>query len=183
MLNYKVLEGFPLGTRFTVLDNELVESPTGEFETSFTLREGVVYLNKFEKKASIIPQEGVGIGRSYKVMRNDCVLLCSRYLDSINGSKLEAKLLGLTRREYLEGYTHGYQVSKIVDWGFETVDEPSTNSLVSYQDSEEALGTVHLCVFVENNLLMRHHRGELSTYCNVSFLNEKFNVGYYNYGN
>jgi hypothetical protein len=178
--SYQELNALPLNTKFTVFNGELLLKEDGEYTLSNVLGEGVIYLNNFERKVQIIPSPNNLLGKTYKVRRNDCVLLCSRYLDGVYNSTLEQTLLALTFREYLGGYTYGYQVSKLVDWGFVSIDNPQQHSIATYEDSN---GATHICVFESLDFILCHHRGELSTRRSSTYLNNYNNVRYYNYGN
>ena len=110
-------------------------------------------------------------------------MLCARYLDSVYGSSLSAKLQKIPVRDYLDGYTFGYQTSKLLDWGFTAIDDPEANCVAVYKDSDsDTSGATHLCVLLGGGLIIRHHRKELSTYSDVSFLDRKSQVRFYRYG-
>ena len=184
MYTYETLKALPLNTKFTVFDGVLRQDDNGEFRTSSVVDENVVYLNPIEKSFVIIPSDDNLLGQPYKVRRSDCVILGCKYLDKIYNSNLHETLMALPIREYIEGYTYGYQVEKLVDWGFTPIDEPEENCIATYEDIEEDNeGATHICVFENDNTILRHHRGELSTRDDVVFLDYYYNVRYYRYGN
>lgn len=184
MYTYETLKALPLNTKFTVFDGVLRQDDNGEFKTSSVVEENVVYLNPIDKTFAIIPSEDNLLGHAYKVRKSDCVILGCKYLDKLHNSNLHETLMGLSIREYLEGYTRGYQIEKLVDWGFTPIDKPEAGCIATYEDVKEDMeGVTHICVFEDEDTILRHHRKELSTRDDAVFLDYYYNVRYYRYGN
>jgi len=184
MYTYETLKALPLNTKFTVFNGALKQDDNGEFKTSIVVEENVIYLDPINKTYSVIPSEDNLLGQPYGVRRSDCVMLCSKFLDKIYGSTLQKNLIAMPVREYLEGYTKGYQVEKLVDWGFISIDAPEVNCVATYQEQTVNNGGVtHICAFEDEDIILRHHRKEISTRDNSLILDYYHNVRYYRYGN
>jgi hypothetical protein len=143
-----------IGQRFNVVNGEFVKQDDGPLIVSLSPIQNSIYINKFQEMWVVRSDQM--IGTAYNFGRNDCAILCARYLDKHVGSNIEEKLLALTFREWANYARIGVE-NIIKDVGGYEVDisELQPNDVVSYLIPDSDV-TSHLAVYLGNEKILHH---------------------------
>lgn len=181
MLDYDLYKD-KSGTRFAIVNGDLVEDPSGALIVSNTLVPMSIYLNSSTKTASLVIPRNQYIGREYKLRANDCITLCAEWLDS--NKQLDKSLVkyyaNLSNAKVIDLLRTGL-VDFLVEVGFHTVNtaDATVGDLLLYNYKPEGVTYAHIGVYLGNEKILHHIPKKLSS---IDTVDGTQILGVYRYG-
>jgi len=167
-----------IGKRFDVVNGEFVQNDNGLLIVSLSPVRNSIFVNKLQKLWAVRSDYLIGI--PYSFGKNDCAILCARYLDKHVGSNMEEELLKLTFKDWANYARLGVEnIIKEVG-GYEIpVSELQPNDVVSYLIPDSDV-TSHLAVYLGDGKILHH---EPKKYSSIDELDETRITRAFRYGN
>lgn len=157
-----------VGSKFSIVEGELVESPSGLFTVSTQPAPYTIFLG-INKKVNIITSKDSYIGRAYTrkqhgeytTLANDCIRLFTEYHDKNVGTNFLEVYRFLNPRDYVEIARKGMS-TWFIDNNFTEVniENRSKNDCVVYSYDNKSI--LHVGVLVDKDLLLHHIPDKLS---------------------
>jgi len=168
-----------VGTRFDIVNGDLVESPSGLFIVSETYQNNTIYLNKQSKKATLIVEMSKYIGRPYKLRVSDCTSLWTQWLDANKGSSYYQIYKAMPHREFMAWMKAG-MCSYFESQPFTKVTSDNLvegDCLVySFNDMIDS----HVGIYINENKILHHLPRKMSS---LDILDRSKILGAYRYAN
>lgn len=148
-----------IGTRYTFSQGEIVEAADGEIEVSNTARLNTIFINKKDRKATLIVDPKIYIGREWRLFTSDCVSVAAEYLDDHIGTNLKRIR---PRREYDKYFKEG-MCQWFKDHGFIEVmaTDIQTNDVLVFDYGEGII--THVCVYLGEGKILHHMSNKYSS--------------------
>lgn len=153
-----------IGCKYSIINGNLVETEDGLLTVSHAFADYTIYLNKLNKTVDIVTPYNSFIGRKYKFRYMDCITLVTDWL-VYNGysTNLVDFYKNLSHREFYKYYTAGLKLW-FVDYNYievESLDSANIGDILIY--SYDSIINVHLGILLENNKILHHLPGKLSS--------------------
>lgn len=165
-----------IGSRFDIVQGELVETLEGMFLVTDQLQNYSIYINKKEQSANLISPKSSYIGRSYGLRQADCVAICLMYLDNNHGTKFMERYKATPNKVFYQYYIKGMGLW-FEENGFTKVDTPEIGDMLVYANTPDAIS--HVGVYIKPNKILHHLPNKFS--CIDDIEKEKIK-GIYRYG-
>lgn len=149
-----------IGTRYTITNGDLTESPEGEFTCSRSFAKGSIYVT--DVNVSIIPINYLGY--AYKLRQTDCVSLVTSWLKDNLGFDFMEYYKKLDEKKFLYYYKNGMvlyfqdhpeQFKQVHNLG-----DMDVGDVVVYAYDGKKVS--HIGVYLGNNKILHHMPKKLS---------------------
>lgn len=166
-----------IGSRFDIIQGELVETENGMFLVTETFSSPSIYVNKVQQTATLVSPKDSYIGRSYGLRQADCVAICFLWHDKNKGTNLMSLYKRTSNREFYEYYVRGMG-AWFLEHGFTQVTEMQVGDMLVYENVPGAIA--HIAVYLGDNKILQHLPNKLSGIDTLELSKIK---GIYRYGN
>lgn len=148
-----------VGLKYNIVEGLLVESPEGILTVSNQFKPYTIYVDNYNKTASLIVPEKAYIGRHYILRKSDCIKLVNEWLDDRLGTDYVKRYKDTSNSQFKRYYTDGVKYAYI-DNGFTEVTDGSLNigDVIVYQNQN------HVAVLVDTNRILHHLPKKLSCF-------------------
>ena len=158
-MDYEYFSG-KIGSRFNIDNGDLVEAEDGMFLVTETFQSPSIYVNKLERKVSLISPKDSYIGRSYGLRQADCVAICFLWHDDHKGTKLMDIYRHTPNREFYDYYIRG-MAPWFLTHGFEQVETMQVGDMLVYENVPGTLS--HIAIYVGDNKILQHLPNKFSS--------------------
>lgn len=165
-----------IGSKFNIVEGELVEAENGIFTVSETYSNYVIYLNKQNKTYNLIAPLKSYIGRPYVLRKLDCVTLMFEWLGDENNKDLSSIYTKTSRKDFFKYYKEGMSLW-YEDNGFLKVDTPIRGDCIVYEYKPKAVS--HVGIYLGEDKFLHHLPYKLSC---IDTLDRSKIIGVYRYG-
>lgn len=166
-----------IGTKYTVINGNLVASDNGEFVVSETFGINTIYLNKLTRMCALIPAIDSYIGRPYKLKYTDCITLVASWLDKNRGSNFDNIYNLISRKQWFHYYKVGMK-HWYIDNGFKEVTELQEGDCLVYELYPGVNN--HVGIYMSVGKILHHIPQKLSS---LDVIDPSLIIGAYRYGN
>jgi hypothetical protein len=165
-----------IGTRFNIVEGDLVEAEDGMFLVTESFQSPSIYVNKLERKVSLISPKSSYIGRSYGLRQADCVVICFNWHDDNKGTNLTQLYKSIPNRDF-----YNYYMAGMGPWflkhGFVEVQVMQVGDMLVYENMPNTVLS-HIALYLGDNKVLQHIPNKLSS---VDTLNPAKVKGIYRY--
>jgi hypothetical protein len=148
-----------IGTRFNIVEGNLVEAENGMFPVTESFQSPSIYVNKLDKKVSLISPKNSYIGRTYGLRQADCVAICFSWHDDNKGTDLMKIYKNTPNREFYNYYLEG-MAPWFLTHGFQEVQTMEIGDMLVYENVPETIS--HIAIYLGNNKILQHMPNKLS---------------------
>lgn len=166
-----------IGTRYSIVNGDLVEAETGEFVVSETFGTNTIYVNKLTRTCNLIPAPNSYTGRPYKLKYTDCITLVASWLDKNRGSSFGNVYSSISRKQWFHYYEVGMK-HYYLDNGFKEVSSLEEGDCIVYEYATNIHN--HVGIYIKDNKILHHIPQKLSSLDNID---SSLILGIYRYGN
>lgn len=174
MLDYNFYSN-KVGTKFSIINGELVEDVSGNIVVSETLLDYSIYISNLEKRAFLVIPDTGYIGKTYKLRTTDCISICCKWHDNTFNTTLQQVYKNTSHSDFKKYFKDGMNL-----W-FETNNFIKTNTLsigsfIVYEYKPNI--TSHIAIYIDTNKILHHIPWKLSS---IDALDNSKILGIYNY--
>ena len=141
-----------VGERFTFSYGEIVASDTGEVEVTTFPKVNSIYVSHKNKKAQVIVDPKIYIGRQWKLYTSDCVSVAAEYVDDHVGTSLKMVRPKKVYDQYFKlGVCQWFEDNNFLSVA---VDDIQENDFVVYMYEPDVI--THTAAYVGNGKILHH---------------------------
>jgi len=148
-----------VGLKYDIIEGLLVESPSGVLTVSNQFKPYTIYIDIYNKVASLIVPEKAYIGRHYLLKKSDCIKLVNEWLDDRLATNYAQRYKDTSNSQFKKYYKDGVKYAYL-DNGFKEV----TDGSLKVGDVIVYINQNHVAVLVDANKILHHLPKKLSCY-------------------